>query len=114
MTQWLSENDAANTTYYAANFATFKPGASTQLDAAIRKGQSESVPRQNRKLLTYHDTWAYWAREYGWTVIGAIQPSDFAEPSANEVADLIDQVRTMRRFRSSSVARSSLRAYWRR
>jgi ABC-type Zn uptake system ZnuABC Zn-binding protein ZnuA len=27
-------------------------------------------------------------------VIGAIQPSDFAEPTAQEVADLIDQVRS--------------------
>jgi ABC-type Zn uptake system ZnuABC Zn-binding protein ZnuA len=27
-------------------------------------------------------------------VIGAIQPSDFSEPSASEVADLIDQVRS--------------------
>ena len=35
------------------------------------------------------------AREYGWTVIGAIQPADFAEPTPREVASLIDQVRAL-------------------
>src|SRR5262249_43834392 len=47
----------------------------------------------NRKLLTYHDSWAYFGRRYGVQIIGAIQPSDFAEPSPREVAALIDQVR---------------------
>ena len=54
---------------------------------------TETVPPENRKLLTYHDSFPYFAREYGWSVIGAIQPSDFAEPTAQEVAGLIDQVR---------------------
>ena len=63
------------------------------LDRALRVA-SATVPV--RKLLTYHDSFPYFAREYGWTVIGAIQPADFAEPSAREVADLIVQVRAAR------------------
>ena len=51
-----------------------------------------SVPPENRKLLTYHDSWAYWARQYGFTVIGAVQASDFSDPSPREVAALIDQI----------------------
>ncbi|HXF36487.1 MAG TPA: metal ABC transporter substrate-binding protein, partial [Actinomycetota bacterium] len=47
----------------------------------------------NRKLLTYHDSFPYFAREYGWEIIGAIQPSDFSEPTPQEVARLIDQIR---------------------
>jgi manganese/iron transport system substrate-binding protein len=88
---WLSEADPENASYYQANFDAFAKTLN-QLDAAIRKDQ-ESVPAANRKLLTYHDSWAYWAREYGWTVIGAIQPSDFKEPSASEVAGLINQIK---------------------
>ena len=91
MRDWLSENDAKNKDYYGANFETFAKLIG-QLDTAIRKDM-ESVPAKARKLLTYHDSWAYWAREYGWTVIGAIQPSDFKEPSAKEVADLITQIK---------------------
>src|SRR5207248_1118520 len=51
------------------------------------------IPEQNRKLLTYHDSYAYFARRYGMTVLAAVQPSDFTEPSPREVADLIDQVK---------------------
>jgi len=38
-------------------------------------------------------SWAYWARRYGWQVTGAVQPSDFKEPSAQEVAALIKQIK---------------------
>ena len=63
-----------------------------QLDAAVR-AVTMTVPAGNRKLLTYHDSFPYFAREYGWTIIGAIQPADFAEPTPREVGRLIDQVR---------------------
>ncbi|HJR18716.1 MAG TPA: metal ABC transporter substrate-binding protein [Actinomycetota bacterium] len=62
------------------------------LDVAVRSA-TETVPAANRKLLTYHDSFPYFAREYGWSIVGAIQPSDFSEPSAREVADLIGQIR---------------------
>jgi ABC-type Zn uptake system ZnuABC Zn-binding protein ZnuA len=42
---------------------------------------------------TYHDAYAYFAAHYGYTVIGAIQPSSFDEPTPKEIADLISQVR---------------------
>ena len=88
---WLSVNDPGNKTYYDGNLAAFV-AVIDKLDAAIRTA-SATVPTEQRKLVTYHDSWAYWAREYGWTVIGAIQPSDFEEPSAKEVAELIDQIK---------------------
>jgi manganese/iron transport system substrate-binding protein len=65
------------------------------LDQRIRQAVA-TVPPENRKLLTYHDSFAYFAPRYGFTVIGAIQPSDFSEPSPQEVARLIDQIRTER------------------
>jgi manganese/iron transport system substrate-binding protein len=62
------------------------------LDKAVRE-VTTTVPASNRKLLTYHDSFPYFAREYGWSIIGAIQPSDFAEPTPREVKALIDQIR---------------------
>ncbi len=61
------------------------------LDKAIAAAVA-TVPPANRRLLTYHDSWPYFARRYGFTVIGAVQPSSFAEPSPREVARLIDQL----------------------
>jgi ABC-type Zn uptake system ZnuABC Zn-binding protein ZnuA len=45
--------------------------------AAAVKADQQSVPAGNLKLLTYHDAYAYFAKEFGWTVIGAVQPSTF-------------------------------------
>lgn len=87
----LIERDPAHAEAYAANYAAFATRIEA-LDEAI-KATIASIPAQNRKLLTYHDSWAYFAPVYGMTVIGAIQPSDFAEPSAREIVDIIEQIK---------------------
>ena len=87
----LSRLDPDNADAYADNYDAFAARLD-ELDALARQ-VTETVPAENRKLLTYHDSFPYFAREYGWEVIGAIQPSDFAEPTAQDVAQLIDQVR---------------------
>ncbi|MGH2672520.1 MAG: metal ABC transporter substrate-binding protein [Actinomycetota bacterium] len=87
----LSELDPGNERFYEANHEAFAERID-ELDGLARE-VTETVPPVNRKLLTYHDSFPYFAREYGWAVIGAIQPSDFAEPTAQDVARLIDQVR---------------------
>jgi ABC-type Zn uptake system ZnuABC Zn-binding protein ZnuA len=51
------------------------------------------VPAGNRKLLTYHDAYAYFAAHYRWTVLGAIQVSSFEDPTPKDVAALIQQVK---------------------
>ena len=88
----LAERDAGNADYYAANYDAFADRIAA-LDAAI-KAAVPTIPPGSRKLLTYHDSWAYFADRYGLTVIGAVQPSDFSEPSAREVADLISQIKS--------------------
>ena len=87
----LAARDPVNADVYEANLAAFLAKVDA-LDVALRAA-SESIPPEQRLLLTYHDAYAYFAREYGWTVVGAIQPSSFSEPSPRDVADLIDQVR---------------------
>jgi ABC-type Zn uptake system ZnuABC Zn-binding protein ZnuA len=87
----LSAADPDNADYYEANYEALRERIES-LDAAI-KATIATIPEANRKLLTYHDSWAYFAERYGMTVIGAVQPSDFSEPSAREVADLIDQIK---------------------
>ncbi|MDF0553089.1 metal ABC transporter substrate-binding protein [Kamptonema sp. UHCC 0994] len=90
-TKELTQLDPAGKDYYATNLKNYLQQLD-ELDKATRAIVA-SIPEKNRKLLTYHDSWAYWAREYGFEVIGAIQPSDFKEPSAQDVAKLVDQVR---------------------
>ncbi len=87
----LSQRDPANAAFYQSNYAAYQQRIMA-LDGAIQ-ASIQTIPPGNRKLLTYHDSFAYFAPRYGMTVIGAIQPSNFAEPSAREVAELIQQIR---------------------
>jgi ABC-type Zn uptake system ZnuABC Zn-binding protein ZnuA len=83
--------DPADADYFRRNQAEFARVADA-LDAAIRTS-IDSIPADQRKLLTYHDSFAYFSRRYGIPVIGAVQPSDFSEPSPKEIQSLIDQVK---------------------
>ena len=83
--------DPYNADYYADNFASFESRIN-ELDIAVRSA-IESIPVSNRKLLTYHDSWAYFALRYDMQIIGAVQPSDYSDPSPREMAKLIDQIK---------------------
>lgn len=83
--------DPANTASYQQNAAIYLAKLQ-KLDEAIFKCV-ESIPENNRKLVTYHDSFAYFAPRYGMTVIAAIQPSDFSEPGPQEVISIIKQIR---------------------
>jgi ABC-type Zn uptake system ZnuABC Zn-binding protein ZnuA/ABC-type Mn2+/Zn2+ transport system permease subunit len=54
-----------------------------------------TIPVTQRKLVTSHDAFGYFAHRYGISVVGAIVPSQAAEaqPSAGAVAKLVDQVK---------------------
>ena len=87
----LAQKDPANADFYKANAAAFGERIDA-LDKAIAATVA-TIPAEKRRLLTYHDSFAYFAPRYGMTVLGAIQPADFSEPSAQEVARLITQLR---------------------
>ena len=87
----LGRADPDGAAVYAANAAALTAEL-RELDAAIRAAVA-TVPPERRLLLTYHDSFPYFAPRYGFTIIGAIQPSDFSEPSPREVAALVRQIR---------------------
>jgi ABC-type Zn uptake system ZnuABC Zn-binding protein ZnuA len=87
----LSKIDPKGAPYFGSNH--MKLAARIDLLDRLTRQVTQTVPPANRKLLTYHDSFPYFAREYGWTIIGAIQPSDFSDPTPAEVAKLIDQIR---------------------
>lgn len=88
----LTAADPTHATQYAENYAAFALKIDA-IDQAVVVATS-TVAETQRQLLTYHDAYAYFARTYGWTVIGAIQPSSFEEPTPKEIADLMDQVKS--------------------
>ncbi len=90
----LSNLDPANQATYSARADAFITRL-TALDAAFRAA-IQSIPTANRKLVVYHDSWSYFGRRYGIPVVGAIQPVSFAEPSAEEIRRMIEQIKRER------------------
>jgi len=87
----LGRRDPEHAQAYRQNLTAFVTKATALSDAV--QTATASIPPQRRLLLTYHDAYAYFARTYGWRVVGAVQPKDFEDPSPKEVKALIDQIR---------------------
>lgn len=87
----LAAADPSNAEYYQRNFARY--GAKIDVLDQLMTDATATVPAQNRKLLTYHDAYAYFATHYGWKVIGAIQVSSFEDPTPREVTAMVKQIK---------------------
>ncbi len=87
----MIEADPEGEAIYDANLAAFVTIVD-EFDVAVKQA-FDTIPEDQRKLVTYHDAYAYFADTYGWNVIGAVQPADFGEPTAGDVIDLIEQIK---------------------
>jgi ABC-type Zn uptake system ZnuABC Zn-binding protein ZnuA len=87
----LEKSDPGNASYYRAHATAFVARA-TALSEALRTDQA-TIPGGKRELLTYHDAYAYFGKDYGWNIVGAVQPSNFEDPQPKEIARLVDQIR---------------------
>lgn len=87
----LTELDPKNKDDYIENTRKYLKQLD-ELDRAIF-ACVRTIPEKNRRLVTYHDSFAYFAPRYGMTVIGAVQPSDFSDPTPREVARIINQLK---------------------
>lgn len=63
-----------------------------ELDAWVRT-QVATVPEADRKIVTFHDAFPYYAREYGITIVGVAVPAPGQDPSAGYTARLVDAIR---------------------
>ena len=88
----LSTLDPANAPAYEDNLASY----SEQLEELVSyfDEQVGGIPSEARKLVTNHDSLAYFASAYDFKVIGTIIPagSTLAEPSASALARLISDM----------------------
>jgi ABC-type Zn uptake system ZnuABC Zn-binding protein ZnuA len=89
----LRHADPANSDIYRDNAVAYR-GELHNLDTWIKE-QVAHVPEADRKLVTDHTAFGYFAHHYGFEQIGAVVPaySTMAEPSAQELAELEDAIR---------------------
>ncbi len=87
----LVQADPDNTAKYDDNYIKL-----TQLINGLDQAMvtaTATIPEASRKLLTYHDAYAYFSVRYKYKVLGALQPQSFEEPSPQDIAALIKQVK---------------------
>ena len=87
----LSTIDPEGQVSYRENAAAYSRELD-QLHTWIEE-QVATLPEERRLLVTSHDSFQYFAKGYGFQVVGAIFPtSTEAEPTAQELAELIETI----------------------
>lgn len=90
----LTHLDPEGAAFYRSNADKYV-GELNDLDAWIA-GQVSLIPAEKRLLVTNHEALGYFAERYGFTIVGTLieSVSSDASPSAKQMADLIDQIRS--------------------
>lgn len=97
--QWVTNIQEVLSTLNPDNAAIYEANANTYLAElsdleSYAETQLSIIPEDNRFLVSNHDSFAYFARDYNFELIGTIIPSlsSLAEPSANDLTDLIKEL----------------------
>lgn len=90
----LSALDHDHEDYYAANAAAYAQELVALESDFILPALAE-LPEENRILVTGHDAFGYFATTFGFEIVTTVIPglTTVIEPSAREVAEVIDVVR---------------------
>ena len=83
--------DPAGKDAYTANAKKYTDQL-VSLEAEL-KTQVATIPADRRKLVTSHDAFPYFAKAFGFEIVGFAQPEPDKMPSAGELAELIDKVK---------------------
>ncbi len=87
----LSRIDPAGEPVYAKAAADYRKQV-LAMDAANRE-KLDTIPASDRKLVTFHDAFPYFAAHYGFELVGVILSNVGQEPSASDLAALVEQVK---------------------
>jgi zinc/manganese transport system substrate-binding protein/manganese/iron transport system substrate-binding protein len=90
----LSKVDPGNATYYRQNLATYQDKID-KLDADI-EARIDTIPADQRKLVTNHDAFGYYIERYRLDYVGSIIPSfdTSAELSGADLQDLVVKIKS--------------------
>jgi ABC-type Zn uptake system ZnuABC Zn-binding protein ZnuA len=91
VTAKLAELDPLGKATFEANAAAY--GARLDALDAELKAKVAEIPAANRKLVTFHDAFPYFARHYGFELVGVVLENVGQEPTAAELAALVDKVK---------------------
>lgn len=88
----LAAVDPSHAATYRANAAAYRTRLDA-LDAYVRE-RIGTIPEANRRFVSFHDAFPYYARRYGLTIVGVAVEAPGQDPSAAYTAELIQTIRT--------------------
>lgn len=88
----LVEVDPQSADVYRANAQRYLDELAA-LDEEI-VAATESIPVERRKLVTFHNVFPYFAKRYGFQVVGVVVEAPGREPSPEELGQLSDRIRS--------------------
>lgn len=86
----LAEIDPKSADAYASRTATYQVSLRELHDEVLRK--AETIPRDQRVLITAHDAFYYFGRAYGFEVHGLQGVSTASEPGTKDVQELANLI----------------------
>lgn len=89
--QAFAKADPANADYYAKHAAAYLAQL-TDLEKWAKQ-EVALLPRDKRKLVTSHDAFQYFARDYGFKIYAIEGVNTGDEPSSKKISDLIDTIK---------------------
>lgn len=85
----LAAADPSGQAYYRERLDAYL----ARLDATASRLRAEVARLPDRRFLSYHPAWPYFARGLGFEYLGAVTEIPGQEPSARALANLIDRIR---------------------
>jgi len=83
--------DPDDAAIYEANGAAYQATLAT-LDSWVRD-RIATIPEANRKLVSFHEAFPYYAAAYGLEIVGTIVEAPGQDPSAGEIATLVEAIK---------------------
>ena len=85
----LSESDPENADRYASNAAAYK----MKLADLAQRLKKRLAPFAGAPVIALHDAFLYFAKDFGLDIVGVIERAPGQEPSAKQLAGMVDLVR---------------------
>jgi zinc/manganese transport system substrate-binding protein len=84
----LCRLDAGSCEFYRKNQTVFN----LHLDQKISDWKQRMAPYRGTKVITYHESWPYFAERFGLNVVGHVEPKPGIPPSPVHLESLIDLI----------------------
>ncbi len=80
--------DPAGRAFYAANLEAYKK----ELDAKLKEWREKMAPAKGMRVVTYHNSWIYFARAFGLEIVENIEPKPGIPPSPVHIEKVIGAI----------------------